>query len=94
MAAIWVIGFQMTDEQAEMFTNMATAIFRAAGEPARRMDIFLEFPFHGEGYNSQMCWARAIWYVFCQIYAGEHDVDESFLANQCPCQFLGCFLLV
>ena len=25
-----------------------------------------------------MCWARAIRYVFCQIYAGEHDVEESF----------------
>ena len=28
--------------------------------------------------HSQMCWAHVIWYVFCQIYTGEHDVDKSF----------------
>ena len=34
---IWVMGFEMRDEfeEVDVFRNMATAIFRAAGEPAR-----------------------------------------------------------
>ena len=42
------------------------------------MDIFSELRFHGEGSAARVCWARAIWYVFCQIFAREHAVEESF----------------